>query len=36
LLRQRAYIDAQTVNALIKGKSVSAVLAAAQDIDTTA
>jgi hypothetical protein len=36
LLRQRAYIDAQTVNALINGKSISAVFAAAQDINTTA
>ena len=38
LLRQRAYIDAQTVKALITGKSVitSATLAAAQDVDTTA
>jgi hypothetical protein len=37
VLRQRAYIDAQTVQALISGKSLtSAQLAAAQDIDTTA
>jgi hypothetical protein len=37
VLRQRAYIDAQTVQALISGKSVtSAQLAAAQDVDTTA
>jgi hypothetical protein len=37
LLRQRAYVDAQTVQALIKGKDVNAAaLAAAQDVDTTA
>jgi len=37
LLRQRAYIDAQTVQALINGKNVTtAELAAAQDVDTTA
>jgi hypothetical protein len=37
LLRQRAYVDAQTVQALISGKDVnSAALAAAPDIDTTA
>jgi hypothetical protein len=37
LLRQRAYVDAQTVEALIKGKSVtSAELAAAQEVNTTA
>lgn len=38
LLRQRAYIDAQTVRALIKGKSVTTaqLTATAQDIDTTA
>jgi hypothetical protein len=36
-LRQRAYIDAQTVKALTNGKSVtSAELAAAQDVDTIA
>lgn len=39
LLRQRAYVDAQTVQALIKGKDVSAAVfaaAATQDVDTTA
>ena len=37
LLRQRAYVDAQTVQALISGKDVNtAALAAAPDIDTTA
>ena len=37
LLRQRAYVDAQTVQALISGKHVNtAALAAAPDIDTTA
>jgi hypothetical protein len=37
LLRQRAYVSAQAVQALIKGKDVSAALfAAAQDVDTTA
>ena len=38
-LRQRAYVDAQTVQALIKGKDVSAAVfasAATQDVDTTA
>jgi flagellar protein FlaG len=37
LLRRRAYVDAQAVQALIKGKDLSAAaLAAAQDVDTTA
>jgi hypothetical protein len=37
LLRRRAYIEAQTVKALITGKSItSAALTAAQDVDTTA
>jgi hypothetical protein len=37
LLRQRAYVDAQTVQALISGKDVNtAALAAAPDIDTKA
>ncbi len=37
LLRQRAYVDAQTVQALISGKDVNtAAIAAASDIDTTA
>jgi hypothetical protein len=37
LLRQRAYEDAQSVQALIKGKSVStSELAVAADVDTTA
>jgi hypothetical protein len=37
LLRQRAYTNAQAVQALIKGKDIAAaVLAAAQDVDTTA
>lgn len=36
LLRQRAYVHAQTVQALIKGKDLSAaVLAAEQNVDTT-
>jgi hypothetical protein len=36
LLRQRAYDDAQTVQALIQGKTVSpAALAAAPEVDTT-
>jgi hypothetical protein len=35
-LRQRAYVDAQTVQALIKGKSVFTALTATQDVDTTA
>jgi hypothetical protein len=36
-LRQRAYADAQAVQALIKGKTfVEAAVAAAQEIDTTA
>jgi hypothetical protein len=35
-LRQRAYIDAQTVQALIKGKSVFTALTATQDVDATA
>ena len=37
VLRQRAYVVAQTVEALIKGKSITtAELTAAQDINTTA
>jgi hypothetical protein len=37
LLRQRAYVDAQAVQAVIKGKDVTtAELAAAQDVDATA
>jgi hypothetical protein len=37
LLRQRAYVDAQAVQAVIKGKDVAATeLAAAQDVDATA
>jgi hypothetical protein len=37
VLRRRAYIDAQTVQALIKGKSLTtAQLTATQDVDTTA
>jgi hypothetical protein len=36
LLRQRAYVHAQTVQALIKGKDLSTVvLAAEQNVDTT-
>jgi hypothetical protein len=37
LLRQRVYVEAQTVQALIKGKdpTAAAVAASAQDIDTT-
>ena len=36
LLRQRAYVDAQAVQALIKGKDVTqAVVAAEQNVDTT-
>jgi hypothetical protein len=36
LLRQRAYVQAQTVQALIQGKDLStAVLAAEQNVDTT-
>jgi hypothetical protein len=35
-LRQRAYVDAQAVQALIKGKDVNtAVIAAEQNVDTT-
>jgi hypothetical protein len=38
LLRQRVYVEAQTVQALIKGQdpAAAAVAASAQDIDTTA
>ncbi len=37
LLRQRAYVDAQTVQALITGKNIASLeVAAAQDVDTTA
>ena len=37
LLRQRAYVDAQAVQALITGRNVNAaVLAAAQNVDTSA
>jgi hypothetical protein len=38
LLRQRVYVEAQTVQALIKGKdpTAAAVAASAQDVDTTA
>jgi hypothetical protein len=37
LLRQRAYVNAQTVQALLTGKDLASLeLAAAQDIDTTA
>jgi hypothetical protein len=37
LLRQRAYVNAQAVQAVIKGKDVTAAeLAAAQDVDSTA
>ena len=37
LLRQRAYVSAQAVQAVIKGKDVTtAELAAAQDVDSTA
>jgi hypothetical protein len=40
MLRQRAYVDAQTVHALITGKDPAAAAAAAastaQDVDTTA
>jgi hypothetical protein len=38
LLRQRAYVNAQTVQALITGKdpAAAAVAATAQDVDTTA
>jgi hypothetical protein len=37
LLRQRAYVDAQAVQALIQGKDLTtAALAAAQEIDATA
>jgi hypothetical protein len=38
LLRQRAYLDAQTVQALVTGKdpAAAAVAATAQDVDTTA
>jgi hypothetical protein len=36
LLRQRVYVDAQAVQALIKGKNFSAaVIAASQEVDTT-
>jgi hypothetical protein len=36
LLRQRAYVNAQAVQALIKGKDLStAVIAAEQNVDTT-
>jgi hypothetical protein len=35
-LRQRAYVDAQAVQALIKGKDITtAVIAAEQNVDTT-
>jgi hypothetical protein len=38
LLRQRAYLDAQTVQALVTGKdpAAAAVAATTQDVDTTA
>jgi hypothetical protein len=37
LLRQRAYVDAQAVQAVIKGKDITtAELAAAQDVNATA
>jgi hypothetical protein len=37
LLRQRAYVSAQAVQAVIKGKDITtAELAAAQDVDSTA
>jgi hypothetical protein len=37
LLRQRAYVNAQAVQALISGKSLTqAVVAASQEVDTTA
>jgi hypothetical protein len=37
LLRQRAYVDAQTVQALLTGKDIATIeVAAAQDVDTTA
>jgi hypothetical protein len=37
LLRQRAYVDAQTVQALLTGKDIASLeVAAAQDVDTTA
>ena len=36
LLRQRVYVEAQTVQALIAGKDPAAVAASAQDVDTTA
>jgi hypothetical protein len=38
LLRQRVYVEAQTVQALIKGKNpaAAAATASAQDVDTTA
>lgn len=37
LLRQRAYVDAQSVQALLTGKDIATIeVAAAQDVDTTA
>jgi hypothetical protein len=36
LLRQRAYVHSQTVQALIKGQDVTAALLAAETVDTTA
>jgi hypothetical protein len=37
LLRQRAYVNAQTVQALLTGKDLASLeVAAAQDVDTTA